>query len=206
MTELPPESPAPQEAPAEERKVTMPKWVPVLIGAVLVLLASLAVYTGFTSKVRSFGTSLTRRNAQPQTAAASGPPGEPQPGASRVLHGASGENIPEPTPMSADQGRQMRIVGSGDQVVSTLKLRSRRGFVLDVVPENADVYVNGQAIGNAGQFRREEQAYEFPAEGDYSVRLVADGYQEAEYLISADPGARDELARIKLRMVKRNAG
>jgi len=105
--------------------------------------------------------------------------------------------------MSADEGREMKIVARGDQILATMKLRARRGFVLKVTPDATDIYVNNQAIGTAAQFRTEEQAYEFPAEGDYAVRLVAQGYQEAEYLISADPAARDEIATIRMALQKR---
>lgn len=181
----------------------MPKWIPVAIGLVVIALAGLAVYTGFTNKVRTLGSSLTRRNAKPQTTAGGGAPGEPTPGASRVIHGESGENIPRPAPMSADEGGEMKIVARGDTIVATMKLRARRGFVLEVTPDDTDIYVNNQAIGTAAQFRSEDQAYEFPAQGDYAVRLVADGYQEAEYRISADPAATDELATIRMQLQKR---
>src|SRR5687768_11526263 len=68
---------------------SMPRWVPVLIGVVLVALAGLAVFTGLRYRrdtlVDRIGTSKARSD---QTSAA--PPGEPGAGSSLVL--------PESTP------------------------------------------------------------------------------------------------------------
>src|SRR5215212_9505841 len=72
----------------------MPRWVPVLIGVVLVAIAALAVVTGLRS--RNDDTLLGRVHPRRQQQAnAPAPPGEPGAGASFVLHGASGENTPD---------------------------------------------------------------------------------------------------------------
>jgi hypothetical protein len=207
VSEVPPPEPVSgSEDPAREseRIVSMPKWIPVLIAGILLAIAALAVYTGFATKVRDLGVNLTRRRTSERSIAGGGVPGEPQPGASRIQHGESGENVPEPDPMTVDEGSGMRITARGDDIVASMRMRARRGFVLDVTPRDADVYVNDQPVGAAAQFRGEEAAYEFPAEGNYRVRIVADGHQQAEFLISADPQAREELARIRMSLQRTN--
>ncbi|MFN2443557.1 MAG: hypothetical protein ABR517_12805, partial [Thermoanaerobaculia bacterium] len=64
----------------------MPRWVPLLIGAVLVVIAALAVYTGVRYRGGPIGRAFERATAT-VTPPEGGPPGEPQPGASRVMHG-----------------------------------------------------------------------------------------------------------------------
>lgn len=201
MSEVPPPGGMNGEeetGPESERIVSMPRWIPVLIATVLLGIAALAVYTGFATKVRDLGVNLTRRRASERSVAGGGVPGEPQPGASRIHHGEAGENVPEPDPMTIDEGSGMRITAQGDDIVASMRMRARRGFMLDVTPREADVYVNDQPVGSAAQFRGEEAAYEFPAEGDYRVRIVAEGHQQAEFLISADQKSREELARIRM--------
>ena len=70
----------------------------------------------------------------------------------------------------------------------------------NVVPDDAVVYVNGVAIGEAKQFNNVDKVYDFPAEGSYTVRLVAPGYKEAQYVITASDNATLEVARIDARL------
>src|SRR5688572_18243924 len=89
-----PEVPTPETGvPPEPAGPPMPRWIPVLIGLVLVAIAGLAVFTGLRN--RDDGTMA--EHVRPRTdrrANTPAPPGEPGAGASLVLHGASGENVP----------------------------------------------------------------------------------------------------------------
>ena len=70
----------------------MPRWVPVLIGLILVAMAGFAVWTGL--RTRDDDTILAHvRPRRQQAANTPAPPGEPGAGASLVLHG-DGENTP----------------------------------------------------------------------------------------------------------------
>src|SRR5687768_15982352 len=99
MTEPSPE----RELAAEETAVAgIPKWVPVLIGVVLVSLAALAVYTGLRYREPdTLTTHVQPRRAEPSPRG-SAPPGEPDAGASRVLHGERGEPPPANEPVAGD--------------------------------------------------------------------------------------------------------
>ena len=90
MTEEP-RPPAPDEPslrPAPEEAPLMPPWVPALIGVVLVAMAALAVYTGIRYRSPTLANAVVtpRRPARAMTGG-SGPPGEPEPGASLVFPG-----------------------------------------------------------------------------------------------------------------------
>src|SRR5437660_10004961 len=88
----------PDETPA------MPRWVPGVIGVVLVAMAALAVYTGLRYRTPTLanGVVKSRRPARAMTGGA-GPPGEPEPGASLVVPGDAADNAP--TPSEAGTGR-----------------------------------------------------------------------------------------------------
>src|SRR5205807_8888698 len=88
-----------------------------------------------------------------------GPPGEPEPGASLVFP----ENAP---------------TAGGPAVAGAQRMSARRGMITNVLPDDALVYVNGVVIGEAKQFNTSDEVYDFPAEGNYTVRLVAPGYKE----------------------------
>src|SRR5688572_3604044 len=101
----------------------MPRWVPVLIGVVLVALAGLAVFTGLQYRrdptlVDRIGTPAKQPG---QTSAA--PPGEPGAGSSLVL--------PESTPAAnapiASDARAAISGGGAGGVQSTVRIWARRG-------------------------------------------------------------------------------
>jgi hypothetical protein len=159
----------------------MPKWVPTLIGVVLVLMAALAVYTGIRYRNPTLANGIIKRRNPPRAMTGGGPPGEPEPGASRVF--------PESSPTANDAS-----------VINATHLTARRGLITNVVPEDAMVYVNGVAIGEAKQFNTIDEVYDFPAPGSYTVRVVAPGYTEAQFVVIASDTAKDEIARITARL------
>src|SRR4029077_15655950 len=174
----------------------LPGWVPTAIGVVLVLMAALAVYTGLryrnptlangiikTRRPRGNGTSKTA--PPPRAMTGGGPPGEPEAGSSLVFPGDSADNTPG-TAVAPDR--------------SAIHLSARRGMILSVVPDEAMVFVNGLAIGEARQFNTMDKVYDFPAEGTYMVRIVAAGYKERQFVITAADGAAQEIARIDTKL------
>jgi len=160
---------------------SLPGWVPTLIGIILVVMAVLAVYTGLRFRTPTLANGIIKSRRPPRAMTGGGPPGEPEPGASLMFP----ENAPSasaPAPGSAAQ------------------ISARRGLMTNVVPDDAVVYVNGVAIGEAKQFNNVDKVYDFPAEGSYTVRLVAPGYKEAQYVITASDNATLEIARIDARL------
>jgi hypothetical protein len=75
-------------------------------------------------------------------------------------------------------------------------------MILSVVPDEAMVFVNGLAIGEARQFNSMDKVYDFPAEGTYLVRIVAPGYKERQFVITAAEGAAQEIAQISAKLAK----
>lgn len=206
MTETQPE----KQDPAQHRRadppiVSLPRWVPVGLVLVLLGMALLAVYTGLNFRNVSLSRGPRRvvpnPNPPPSRVAESGVPGEPQPGASRVVHGEHGEAIPQPDAFDPDLSPSA-IRSEGGKVIPVIRLDARRGLLLRVTPDDALVYVNGQPIGAAKQFSSSDQIYEFADQGRFSVRLVAPGYHEVEYEISANQEAGDEVAVINTKLRK----
>lgn len=179
MTEQPPEAPRERHVPEPPM---MPGWVPTVIGVVLVIMAGLAVYTGVRFRDRPLAGSIikTRRPPGPM---ASGPPGEPEPGSSLLF--------PDHAPS-----------GTETAAANAVRMSARRGLITNVLPDDAMVYVNGLAIGVAKQFNTLDEVYDFPAPGNYTVRIIAPGYREQQYVITADDNAQQEIARIDLKMVR----
>lgn len=173
----------------------LPRWVPATIGVVLVLMAALAVYTGVRYRGgplgAAFGGGGTAR------AADAGVPGEPEAGGSRIVEGlVPMANEPEP------RGASSVVIRGGEEgVMPSIRLSARRAMRLEVVPGDAMVWVNDHPIGSADQFKAPD-VYEFPEEGEYSVRLVAPGYDEVEYVIHADPEAPTEVAVVETRLMR----
>jgi len=77
MTDVPP--PPEHSEACEPEAAPLPRWVPTFIGAVLVILAGLAVYTGLSYRNNTI-VSVVRPRRVP-AANSPAPPGEPQPGA-----------------------------------------------------------------------------------------------------------------------------
>ena len=196
MTEQPPRVHEPHEPP---QPPLMPRWIPILIGIVLVAMAALAVVTGLRFRDTSLVGMVKPRKPSRITTAA--PPGEPEAGASLMFPGESGDNAPvahEPA-----SGPSHAVVSGGkDGVNSTVRLWARRGMMTHVVPGDALVYVNDVAIGQADQFNSENEIYDFPAAGSYTVRIVAPGYKERQFLITAEDDAKAEIAAIDVKLDK----
>jgi hypothetical protein len=180
MTEQPP---VPSEPPRERHasdQTGLPRWVPTLIGIVLVVMAGLAVYTGVRFRNPTLADGIIK-NRRPPRMTGGGAPGEPEPGASLVF--------PENSPTAG-----------GPAVVGAIQMSARRGLITNVIPEDAMVYVNGVAIGEVRQFNTVDKVYDFPAEGRYTVRIVAPGYKDAQLVITANENAQLEIARIDARL------
>jgi hypothetical protein len=174
----------------------MPRWVPVLIGVILVAIAGFAVYTGL--RYRDAGT-LTGHigGDRPARRNAAAPPGEPGAGASLVLP----ENTPAANAPVSGQSRAV-ITGGATGVQSSVRIWARRGMVLNVLPEEADVFVNDLPIGTVRQFNSVDEAFEFAAPGSYDVRIAADGYRERHFTVTAAENAPNDLARISAQLDK----
>ena len=172
----------------------MPRWIPLLIGAVLVLLAALAVFTGLHYREENTLTEHVRPRTARATAPA--PPGEPGAGASLVLHGESGENTPMAN--APVQGRARAVVSGGGAagITSTVRIWARRGMVLNVLPENTMVYVNDLPIGEASQFNTVDEIYDFAEPGSYTIKLVAPDGKTKSYVVTVAEDAKAEIARI----------
>ena len=117
----------------------MPRWVPVLIGAMLVAMAALAVYTGL--RYRDDEHDPRSRCARSTSAAMTpAPPGEPGAGASLVVHGEEGENTPAANEPVQGQSRAVVTRRAGRRR-AVVRIWARRGMVLDVLPADTMVYV-----------------------------------------------------------------
>jgi hypothetical protein len=190
----PASDPEHSHAPHETPSSSMPRWVPVLIGVVLVTIAGLAVYTGLrgTDDDTLLEKIQPRRSRQANTPA---PPGEPGAGASLVLHGAEGENTPNANEPVQGQARAVVSGGPGG-VTATTRVWARRAMVLNVLPEDTMVHVNDVPIGQASQINTMDEAYEFAAAGSYTVKLVSPGGATKTYVVTASEDAKDDVARI----------
>lgn len=195
MTE--PQTPEPVSAEPEPG-AAMPRWVPVLIGGLLVVMAALAVFTG----LRYRGGDTLTGQVRPRTerrANTPAPPGEPGAGASLVLHGSEGDATPAANEPVAGDARAV-ITGGPAGVSSTVRIWARRGMVLNVFPENSVVYVNDLPIGEVAQFNTMDEVYDFAAAGSYTVRIVAPDGQERTYIVTASDDAKQDVARISAKL------
>lgn len=194
MTEPNPEH---SHEPHEHPSAGMPRWVPILIGLILVGMAGFAVWTGLRS--RDEGTLLAHvRPREPQQSNAPAPPGEPGAGASLVLHG-DGENTPAANDPVRGQARAV-VTGGPGGVTSVVRIWARRGMVLNVLPDDTMIYVNDLPIGQAKQFNTMDEAYEFAQAGSYNVKLVAPDGKEKSYVVTAADDAPQDVARISAQL------
>ena len=192
MTDVPP--PEPPHEP-EPEAAPLPGWIPVLIGAVLVVLGGLAVFTGLRYR-NSTIVSVVKPRRVPATNTPA-PPGEPEAGASLVFPGESGDNAPAAHPAVTGRSRAV-ITGTGNAIEGTVRIWARRGMTTNVTPPDALVYVNDVAVGQANQLS--SQPYEFPQPGSYNVRITAPGYRDRTYVVTAADNAKDELATIEAKL------
>ena len=192
-----------QEGPARPEG-GMPRWVPVLIGVVLLIIAVLAVYTGMRYRGGPLGRAFGRATTS-MVRSEGGAPGEPQPGASRVLHGVGGDHVPAPRPATSGEDEESKVIirGGPEGTIPSIRLTAQRAMHIHVDPSSAVVYVNDQPVGVAEQFTGPD-LYEFPEEGEYTVRLVADGYEEIEYTVLVQQDAKTEIADIQATLKKKH--
>ena len=73
-------------------------------------------------------------------------------------------------------------------------------MMTNVVPDDAMIYVNDLAIGEAKQFDEPDEVYDVPATGSYTVRVIAPGYKERVFVVTAAETAPDEIARIDVKL------
>lgn len=175
----------------------MPRWVPILIGGVLVLLAGLAVYTGL--RYRETGTIAQHVKPRRTTVAANAPPGEPGAGASRVMHGNDSDQTPIANAPVSGQSRAV-ITGGPGGVETTVRIWARRGMLLAIEPAEADVYVNDMLIGHANQFDTDDEIYDFAEPGSYNVKIVAPSGATKTFIVTATDEAKQDVAKIAARL------
>ena len=193
MTEPVPEDP---ESLDDYEPTPMPRWIPVLIGVLLVALAGLAVYTGLRYRTDDSLTSQVRPQREHSMTPA--PPGEPGAGASLMLHGESGENTPPANaPVSGDA--RAVITGGPGGVNATVRIWARRGMVMNVLPEDSMVYVNDLPIGQVSQFNSMDEVYDFAEPGSYTVKIVSPKGEEKTFIVTAGDDAKQEVARISVK-------
>lgn len=172
----------------------MPRWVPVLIGAILVIMAGLAVYTGL--RYRDDDTLTSQVRPQRDRGMTAAPPGEPGAGASLVMHGSEGDATPAAKPPVEGEARAVISGGQGG-VQSTVRIWARRGLLLEVTPAESMIYVNDLPIGQARQFDTMDEIYEFAAPGSYTIKVVAPDNQQKTYIVTAADDAKQDVARIQ---------
>lgn len=173
----------------------IPRWIPVLIGVILASMAALAVYTGI--KYRDDGTMKMPVRQRPNRAAGGAPQSEPGAGESLVLQGGAGA----PVASEPVTGSARAVIRGGPQgVEATVRMWARRGMVLNVLPEDAMVYVNDLPIGQVRQFNTMDEVYDFAEPGSYTVRIVAQGLPEKTFIVTAADNAQQDVARINARL------
>ena len=197
MTETPQEPPRERHAPEEPH---LPRWVPTLIGVVLVTLAVLAVYTGVRYRNPTLADGIVRQKRTTTGVSGGGPPGEPGPGASLVFPGESGDNAPTASEAVTGRSRATITGGGAAGVAGSIRLWARRGMITNIVPDDAMIYVNDLAIGEAKQFNTPDEVYDFPAPGSFTVRIIAPGYKERVFVVTAAENAPEEIARIDVKL------
>ncbi|HEX8251723.1 MAG TPA: hypothetical protein VF846_01145 [Thermoanaerobaculia bacterium] len=192
MTERTPD-PVDRDGAYEPASPGMPRWVPILIGGLLVALASLAVFTGLRYREAAAVAERDRKDVVQLEPLA--PPGEPGAGASRVMHGNDGAATPVANaPVSGDA--RAVISGGPGGVQSTVRIWARRGMILQIKPADAMVYVNGMLIGEANQFDTTDEIYDFAEAGSYTVRIVTPAGAEKTYIVTAADDAKQDVATI----------
>jgi hypothetical protein len=186
------------DAAQDEDAPVMPKWVPALIGVVLVSMAALAVYTGLRYRNPPLASGIIKLRHPARSMTGGGAPGEPGPGGSLVLPGDSGDNAPSPNAPVNSRSRAV-ISGSRAGITSVVHLTARRGMTLNVVPDDAMIFINDTPVGSASQLRA---TYEFPAPGSYTVRIESPGFKPQIFLVTSSDTATPEVVTIDAKLEK----
>ncbi|HEX3068875.1 MAG TPA: hypothetical protein VHX14_09875 [Thermoanaerobaculia bacterium] len=189
-----------RKRPAPDEPPLMPPWVPALIGVVLVAMAALAVYTGIRYRNPPLTNVIVKRHPMRPASGGSGPPGEPEPGASLIFPGDA-DNTPAAREAVTGNARA-EITGTGHGITSTVRIWARRGMMTNVTPAEAMVTVNDLVIGQAKQFSTMDEVYDFPAPGSYTIHLSAPGYKDQQFVITVADDAKLEIARLDVKMEK----
>jgi hypothetical protein len=192
-----------EPTPEDERDLgptpaAFPRWVPVLIGVVLVAIAALAVYTGLRYRDSGTMTEHVGANEGARTRQTAAPGGEPGAGASLVLP----ENTPTANAPVTGDARAVITGGGAGGVQSSIRIWARRGMVLNVLPADAVVYVNETPIGAVNQFNSMDEAFEFAEPGSYNVKLSAPGHRDRFYVVTVAENAPNDVARISVKLDK----
>ncbi|MFA6955383.1 MAG: hypothetical protein WC538_05875 [Thermoanaerobaculia bacterium] len=194
-------------SPASEQPLVLPVWVAPAIGIALVAIAGMAAWTGFRQRTSAevkyvlTGPQLTgSTTSMPEESG--GAPGDPGPGASRLVQSDSGGEVPRAEPIPEGDLPRAEIRGDASGVVPTASLEVRRGIAFDCDRPDAMVYVNELPIGEAGQFAAKDQPYEFSQEGSFSVRVVARDGTETRFTVVASAGAETDVKVIAVRLAK----
>jgi len=177
----------------EPEPAPLPRWVPVLIGVVLVMFAVLAVFTGL--RYRDEGTIL--QHVPPRTMRNSSPAPQDEPGAGASLV------LPESTPAANEAVRgtaRTEVTGGPGGLQTTTRLWARRGVVFNVLPEETVVHVNDVPIGQVRQFNSMDEVYDFAEPGSYTIRLVAPSGAQKTFVVTAADDAKQDIARISLKL------
>ncbi|MGZ7032093.1 MAG: PEGA domain-containing protein [Thermoanaerobaculia bacterium] len=197
---VPPAQPRVHEPHEPPQPALIPRWIPVLIAAILVAMGLLAVFTGSRFHDSSLvGIVKPRKPSRPATSNA--PPGEPEAGASLLFPGESGDNAPVAHPPVAGAAHAI-VSGGRNGVAATIRMTARRGMMTHVVPGDALIYVNDVAVGQADQFNTDNEIYDFPAAGSYTVRIVAPGYRDRQFVITVAEDASPEIATLDVKLEK----
>ena len=194
MTDPTPEPLHEESGPEPESGPAMPRWIPVLIGVILAIMAGLAVYTGL--RYRDDDTLTSQVRPRRDRGMTSAPPGEPGAGASLVTHGREGDSTPDAKPPVEGESRAV-ISGGPGGVESTFRLWARRGMLLTVTPADSMIYVNDVPIGQARQFDTKDEIYEFAAPGSYTIRVVAPDNKQKTYIVTAANDAPQDIVTIQ---------
>lgn len=194
-------------SPAAEQPLVLPVWVAPAIGIALVAIAGMAAWTGFRQRTSNevkyvlTGPQLTGATTSiPEQNG--GAPGDPGPGASRLVQSETGGEVPRAEPLPEGELPRPAIRGDAGGVVPTSSLEVRRGIAFDCDRPEAMVFVNDLPIGEAGQFAAKDQPYEFSQEGSFSVRVVAKDGVEARFTVVASAGAETDVKVIPVRLAK----
>ncbi|MEA2489110.1 MAG: hypothetical protein QOH21_902 [Acidobacteriota bacterium] len=204
MTEPTPDpavAPMDERDPNEPEAAPLPRWVPVAIGVLLVVLGALAVATGLRYRTDTLVGMVRTSGNRVHTPSTPAPPGEPEAGASLVMPGGANENVPTANKAVTGDSRAV-VTGGPGGVTSQVRVWARRGVVFEVTPEDAMLYVNDVPIGEARQFNSMDEAYELPHPGSYTVRVVADGYRERQFVVTAAEDAQQDIARLNVSLTK----
>jgi hypothetical protein len=199
--------PAPEPSPpSDETPIALPRWVAPAIGLALVVIAGLAVWSGFRPRTRPEAKIVITEPAAPPLTGmredSGGSPGDPGPGASRIVQSDTGGAVPAAAPLPEGELPRSTIAGDKAGVTTTASLEVRRGVAFDSDRPDAVVYVNDVPIGDAGQFAVKDQPYEFAQEGTFTVRVVAKDGTEARFVVVATAAAETDVAMIRVRLIR----